>query len=194
MSPAGNYRTCAFFLTLSYLSPESGALAGLVHITMRLTVMGQYVKGLAAELEGEDKKESVPADGNEPDEGIEASDIAKRLERLKWNMWHGNIRRALQIVDHLEEDLDMDGSPFENGRKLHKAIQEFGTISLSIVPSSKLWRSIPARRSHLNGFRRIDRKSGRQQANGQTAAAEIDSAECLSTADFGILKWPSSGS
>ena len=41
-------------------------------------------------------------------------------------MWHGNVRRALQIVDLQEEDLEIDGAPFENGRKLHKAIREFG--------------------------------------------------------------------
>ena len=121
-----------------YLSPESEHWLDWFHITMRLTVMGQYVKGLAAELDAADKKKSVPADGNEPDEGIEASDIAKRLERLKWNLWHGNARRALQIVDLLEEDLDIDGAPFENGRKLHKAIQEFGhyiTVNRAFVPN-----------------------------------------------------------
>lgn len=80
-----------------YLSPESEHWLDWFHITMRLTVMGQYVKGLAAELEAADKKKSVPADGNEPDEGIEASDIVKRLQRLKWNLWHGNVRRALQM-------------------------------------------------------------------------------------------------
>ena len=58
-----------------YLSPESEHWLDWFHITMRLTVMGQYVKGLAAELQ--------QPDGHEPDEGIDAADIAQRLERLK---------------------------------------------------------------------------------------------------------------
>ncbi len=120
-----------------YLSPESEHWLDWFHITMRLTVMGQYVKGLAAELEAADKN-PLPPDGNEPDEVIDASAIAKRLERLKWNLWHGNVRRALQIVDLLEEDLDMAGAPFENGRKLHKAMQEFGhyiAVNRAFVPN-----------------------------------------------------------
>ncbi|MBV8453850.1 MAG: ISKra4 family transposase, partial [Deltaproteobacteria bacterium] len=71
-------------------------------------------------------KKPVPPDADESDESIDAADLAQRLERLKWNLWHGNVRRALQIVDLLEEDLEIDGAPFENGRKLHKAIREFG--------------------------------------------------------------------
>jgi hypothetical protein len=120
-----------------YLSPESEHWLDWFHITMRLTVMGQYVKGLAAELRAADKK-PVPPDGDESDETIDAAGIAQRLERLKWNLWHGNVRRALQIVDLLEEDLEIDGAPFENGRKLHKAIQEFGhyiAVNRAFVPN-----------------------------------------------------------
>jgi hypothetical protein len=120
-----------------YLSPESEHWLDWFHITMRLTVMGQYVKGLAAELRAADQK-SVPPDGDEADESIDAADIAQRLERLKWNLWHGNVRRALQLVDLLEEDLEIDGAPFENGRKLHKAIHEFGhyiAVNRAFVPN-----------------------------------------------------------
>jgi hypothetical protein len=120
-----------------YLSPESEHWLDWFHITMRLTVMGQYVKGLAAELRAADQK-SVPPDGDEADESIDAADIAQRLERLKWNLWHGNVRRALQLVDLLEEDLEIEGAGFENGRKLHKAIHEFGhyiAVNRAFVPN-----------------------------------------------------------
>ena len=121
-----------------YLSPESEHLLDWFHITMRLTVMGQYVKGLATDLASV-VKTPVQADGDEPDETIiDAADVAHRLERLKWNLWHGNVRRALQIIDLLEEDLDIDGAPFENGRKLHKAIQEFGhyiAVNRAFIPN-----------------------------------------------------------
>jgi hypothetical protein len=62
-------------------------------------------------------KKPIPSDGDEADERIDAADIAQRLERLKWNLWHGNVRRALQLVDLLEEHLEIDGAAFENGRK-----------------------------------------------------------------------------
>jgi hypothetical protein len=120
-----------------YLSPESEHWLDWFHITMRLTVMGQYVKGLTAELAAAKEKPVQPA-SDEPDEGIAAADMAQRLERLKWNLWHGNVRRALQIIDLLEEDLEMAGAPFENGRKLHKAIQEFGhyiAVNRAFVPN-----------------------------------------------------------
>src|SRR6516162_4085000 len=93
---------------------------------MRLTVMGQYVKALETELASVKPKPVHPGDDEELEGEIDAADVAQRLERLKWNLWHGNVRRALQIVDLLEEILEIDGAPFENGRKLHKAIREFG--------------------------------------------------------------------
>jgi hypothetical protein len=120
-----------------YLSPESEHWLDWFHITMRLTVMGQYVKGIAAEVAAADNK-PAQADGDETAEGIDAADISQRLERLKWNLWHGNVRRALHIIDLLEEDLEIDGARFENGRKLHKAIQEFGhyiTVNRTFVPN-----------------------------------------------------------
>jgi hypothetical protein len=121
-----------------YLSPESEHWLDWFHITMRLTVMGQYVKGLTNELMAAKKKPVQRCADDEPDEEIDAADLAQQLERLKWNLWHGNVRRALQITDLLEEDLEIAGAPFENGRKLHKAIQEFGhyvSVNRAFVPN-----------------------------------------------------------
>src|SRR5664280_1509406 len=42
------------------------------------------------------------------------------LQRLKWFCWHGNVFRALQTVEDLEFDLDVDGAGPEQ-RKLCKA-------------------------------------------------------------------------
>jgi hypothetical protein len=74
------------------------------HITMRLTVMGQMAKGL---------------------EGDVAIEAAKDLERLKWFLWHGNVFRALQVVEDLEVNLDVEGAG-PGRRKLVKALAEFG--------------------------------------------------------------------
>ena len=91
-----------------YLNPQAEHLIDWFHITMRLTVMGQMAKGLgrgaASEL---------------------ATEVAKELERLKWFLWHGNVFRALQVVEDLEIDLDIEEAGPEQ-RKLLKAVGEFG--------------------------------------------------------------------
>jgi uncharacterized FlaG/YvyC family protein len=51
---------------------------------MRLTVMGQMAK-------------SVRAD----DQTELSADLEEAFERLKWNLWHGNVHRALELVDEL---------------------------------------------------------------------------------------------
>jgi hypothetical protein len=54
-----------------------------------------------------------------------ATQIADELERLKWFLWHGNVFRALQVVEDLEMDLDVEHATPEQ-RKLLKALTEFG--------------------------------------------------------------------
>jgi hypothetical protein len=103
------------------------------HITMRLTVMGQYVKALETELAYAKPNPVPPSDDEELEGEIDAADVARRLERLKWNLWHGNVRRALQIIDLLEEDLETDGSRFDNGRKLHKALLLQSTLHKEVM-------------------------------------------------------------
>jgi hypothetical protein len=67
-----------------YLNPQAEHLIDWFHLTMRLTVMGQMAKGLgrgaASEL---------------------ATEVGRELERLKWFLWHGNVFRALQVVEDL---------------------------------------------------------------------------------------------
>ncbi len=55
---------------------------------MRITVMCQMAKGLGIK-------------------GTELREFAlKELERIKWFLWHGNVFRALEIVEDLESDLE----------------------------------------------------------------------------------------
>jgi hypothetical protein len=44
---------------------------------------------------------------------------------LKWFLWHGNVFRALQVIEDLEIDLDVEWASSEQ-RKLLKAVTEFG--------------------------------------------------------------------
>jgi hypothetical protein len=46
---------------------------------------------------------------------------------LKWNLWHGNVYRAFQQVEDLEDDLEAIEENPANKRKLSKAVQEFGS-------------------------------------------------------------------
>jgi hypothetical protein len=50
-----------------------------------------------------------------------ASDAARQLQRLKCFLWHGNLFRALQVVEDLEEDLQNEVAGPEQ-RNLLRAI------------------------------------------------------------------------
>lgn len=47
------------------------------------------------------------------------------LESLKWNLWHGNVYRALQRAEDLEAELECLETDTGNGKKLAKAVREF---------------------------------------------------------------------
>jgi hypothetical protein len=100
----------------TYLSPESEHVLDWFHVTMRLTVMGQMIKGITAELKP----------GNEcPETATALADLEKHLESVKWNLWHGNVLHALQRIDDLDDDLYMiEESPVLT-KKLLKAVKEF---------------------------------------------------------------------
>jgi hypothetical protein len=51
--------------------------------------------------------------------------LQKQLEILKWHLWHGNLYRALQILEDLECDLDVPEERSERAKKLLKAVSEF---------------------------------------------------------------------
>jgi 6-phosphogluconate dehydrogenase (decarboxylating) len=89
-----------------YLNPEAKHYLDWFHITMRLTVMGQYAKGLDTTQE---KRE----------------EILKSLESVKHYLWHGNVVRARDKLEDLHGILDHEGIAGENGQKLRKALDEF---------------------------------------------------------------------
>jgi hypothetical protein len=70
-----------------YLNPQAEHLIDWFHITMRLTVLGQMIKGLDPQT---------------------ARAAADELERLKWFLWHGNVFRALQTISDLKIDVDVE--------------------------------------------------------------------------------------
>ena len=59
------------------LNPPAEHLCDWLHVTMRLTVRGQYAHGW------------VPRDQKRGEESQE------KLARLTWSLWHGNVYKAL---------------------------------------------------------------------------------------------------
>lgn len=96
-----------------YLSPESEHYLDWFHITMRITVMKQMAKGLPI---GTGR---VEVTANRPN-------IEEELQLLKWNVWHGNVSRALERIEKLQLDLET-ADESENRPKLQRALREFET-------------------------------------------------------------------
>jgi len=80
-----------------------------INLTMRLTTMGRMTQGVRVEAYPE-----------------LSADLEEMLEHLKWNLWHGKVDRALEILDELAYALGVeDASP--KHRKLLKAVRAFET-------------------------------------------------------------------
>lgn len=89
------------------IAPYSEHLLDWFHITMKITVMKQMVSGLANSSRDE---------------------LHKKLESIKWNLWHGNAGKALSKIESLSEDFYDEGSEKGNKNyKLQKYIDEFYT-------------------------------------------------------------------
>jgi hypothetical protein len=91
-----------------YLNPQAEHCLDWFHVTMRITVMTQMAKSLRSR-----------------DNPHRAAEVADELERLKWFLWHGNVFRALQVIEDLEIDLDVEHASAEHHRLL-KMMTEFG--------------------------------------------------------------------
>lgn len=90
-----------------YLNPDSEHLLDWFHVTMRITVLGQYLKGV--------KHYDV----------VQGTEMAKTLESIKWYLWHGNVFRALQEIKSLEWDVEALEIDYPKLAKMVKAIREF---------------------------------------------------------------------
>jgi hypothetical protein len=109
-----------------YLSPESEHWLDWFHITMRLTETGQLAKGLATEQAEEPGAAPEEPPEETPEKTGDVDDIGKQLERVKWFLWHGNVPRALETIEGIEDALDLLSHDGESRRKLVKAVREFG--------------------------------------------------------------------
>ena len=110
----------------AYLNPEAEQYLDWFHITMRITVLGQYAKGL----------DTTPANRER---------ALKILESTKHYLWHGNVVRARDQVEDLLGYLDNEKIEGDNGRKLRKALDEFDTYittNRDLIPNyGERWRN-----------------------------------------------------
>jgi hypothetical protein len=73
---ADNVRDLQFLM-----HPESEHILDWFHVTMKLTVLNQFAKGMCH---------------TDPDAGAE---LLKKLDSAKWRLWHGNAEQALEQLD-----------------------------------------------------------------------------------------------
>ena len=91
------------------MSPCAEHILDWFHITMRLTVMGQYVKGLAHHNE------------------TEAVEAERNFKRVKGFLWNGNTHEALICARDLEDDLDEIETDYPGMKAFRKGAAEFHT-------------------------------------------------------------------
>jgi hypothetical protein len=89
------------------VSPCGEHVLDWFHIAMRLTVLGQYAKGVT-----------------QLDE-TEGTQLLADLERIKWRLWHGDIHRALEEIGDFEADVDGLEVAYPNLGRFRRAAHEF---------------------------------------------------------------------
>ena len=112
-----------------YLNPEAEHWLDWFHITMRLTVMKNMAKSLKWEQKLIEEREN-----EEPD--LSATAI-KELERVKWFLWHGNVVRALESVEELDDVVAASEQTAES-HQLEKAVEAFHTYlqnNAALIPN-----------------------------------------------------------
>ncbi len=92
-----------------YMSPEAEHMLDWFHLSMRLTVLNQYAKGLVHH-----------------DQQL-GEEIQEKLERLKWSLWHGNLYKALYKIDAIESLIYNCEEAYPKFKQLAKAVEEFRT-------------------------------------------------------------------
>ncbi len=109
------------------ISPCSEHVLDWFHITMRITVLGQFAKGVA-----------------KYDEAAGAQ-LTKELDRIKWKLWHGNTTSAQEVIEEFGADLFGLKSEYPNLRKFVTAAREFATYvgmnTASLINYGERYRS-----------------------------------------------------
>jgi hypothetical protein len=91
------------------MSPKATHILDWHHVTMKLTVLGQYGKGLVQ------------------CEAVIGAEICDQIERLKWSLWHGQVDKALGKIDDVETSIESFRESYARFTQLVKALSELRT-------------------------------------------------------------------
>ena len=110
-----------------FLIPESEHWLDWFHITLRLTGIGQMIKGLVEVPESSSRPTSFSTKEEFPSERVSIEELEKKRESMKWNVWNGNVTRALERTEELIDDLETWPPNADKVVKLKKAVNEFAS-------------------------------------------------------------------
>jgi hypothetical protein len=91
------------------LHPQAEHLLDWVRLTMRMAVLGQYLKGLL-------HLDRVVGTG-----------IQKTLESVKWLLWHGKVDKAVERLGDLDQRIDHFTDTYPRFPHLKRAVRKFRT-------------------------------------------------------------------
>jgi hypothetical protein len=91
------------------MSPKATHLLDWFHLTMKLTGLSQFGKGLVH------------------CEAVLGEAIRDQLERLKWSLWHGQVDKALGKIDDLETAMEPFRETYARFPQLVKALSQLRT-------------------------------------------------------------------
>ncbi len=94
-----------------FMSPCAEHVLDWFHVTMRITVLRQFARGLV----------------NHHNDREEAEEIDRALRRIKGCRWHGNIRAVHSCIDELFMDLECIETRYQNINAFRKGVCEFQT-------------------------------------------------------------------
>lgn len=126
-----------------YMSPCAEHVLDWFHITMRLTVLRQYAKGLV----------------NHHHDREEAEDIDRELRRIKGYLWNGNHRAAMPCIDDLVTDLAWLETDYQNIKAFRKSLDEFHTYVVNNT------RTIPDHAERRHDGERVSTASAESTVN-----------------------------
>ncbi|SEF00597.1 hypothetical protein SAMN05519104_7671 [Rhizobiales bacterium GAS188] len=89
------------------VTPVSEHVLDWFHITMRVTVLEQYARGVARHDDATGER------------------LLAELERIKWLLWHGNQHCAQEAIGIFEDDVDGLEVDYPNLRKFARTAHEF---------------------------------------------------------------------
>jgi hypothetical protein len=102
------------------MSPKATHLLDWHHVTMKLTVLSQYGKGLVQ------------------CEAVLGQAICDQIERLKWSLWHGQVDKALGKIGDLETSIEPFSEAYARFPRLVKALSELRTYIVNnrhVIPN-----------------------------------------------------------